>query len=256
VPRVPAIDLARPRDAGDILGGAFTLYWRNFGLFTGITYAVLTPIVVLGYTLNGHVPAALEFPLALTAWLVAVSLITAAHAHGVRTLGTRRDVFAGDALRAAARRLPAVAGTVALVWICIVLGCLLLVIPGIYVATRLYVSVQAVVAEGIGPVDGIRRSEELVDGNGWRVLGTAILIAVVATAFAVAAVVPFTIVDAAVDSDALNLVGTIVSDGVWLSFAALAATLLYFDLCARHACAAVPDTQYPAYRQMAAPERP
>lgn len=253
--RAPAIDLTRSRDLGDILGGAFSLYWRHFALFAGVTYAVLVPFTALVYLLKDHVPGTLVL---LSAWLAAVPLITAGHVHGLVTLEANRDSSARDALRAAARRLPAVAAAAVLVWISTLLGCLLLIIPGIYVATRLYVSIQAVVAESLGPVNGIRRSEELVDGHGWRVFGTAILIAVVATVLAVAAVVPFSIITTAADSDALSLVGGVVANGVWVSFSALAGTLLYFDLKARHGGALEPSLQYPEFppRDWDAPERP
>jgi hypothetical protein len=256
--RVPAIDLSRSRDVGAVLGGAFVLYRSYFGLFAGIAFAVVVPIDLLGHALAGRLPTGVEVPLAGTLWLITVPLITAGHVTAVMTLGARRDVFAGDALRAAARRLPAAAATVLLVAIATLIGCVLLIIPGIYVATRLYISTQAVVAEGLGPVDGIRRSEELVDGNGWPVLGIAILISLIAAVPAGLAGVPFWIAGAAADSGALALAGQIVSDGFSLSFAALAGTLLYFDLRARHEGAPEPRQQYPELppRDWDAPERP
>jgi hypothetical protein len=232
--RVPAIDLSRSRDLGDILGGAFSLHWRYFGLFAGIAFAVVGPIGLLAHTLAGQVPRNVEASLGLTLWLVTVPLVTAGHVNAVTTLGTRRDVFVGDALKAAARRLPALVVTLVLLIVATVIGLVLLIIPGIFVATRLYVSAQAVAAEGIGPVDGLGRSEELVDGNGWRVLGTAILIWLIAAALAGLVSAPFAIAAAAVDSGAIGLVGLLVSNGFSLSFAALAGTLLYFDLRARH----------------------
>lgn len=256
--RVPAIDLSRSRDLGDIFGDAFSLYSRHFGLFAAIAFGVVVPIDGLAYLLGGHVPPAVAIPLALTAALIKMPLITAGHVNAVMTLGTRRDVVAGDALRAAVRRLPVVILTVVLVAVATLLGCVMLIIPGIFVATRLYVSAQSVVAEDLGPVDGIRRSNQLVEGSGWRVLGISILIWLTAAVLGGLAGVPFQIAAAAADSDLLALVGQILADGFSLSFAALAGTLLYFDLRARHGGALEPSLQYPEFppRDWDAPERP
>jgi hypothetical protein len=238
--RVPAIDLLRPRGLGGILGGAFSLLWRYFGLFAGIAFAVVIPCELLAAVVS-------DGPLAIPAILGALAmgpLITGGHVNALMTLGTRREVFVGDALRVAPRRLPALVVTAVLVTVATVIGLVLLILPGIYVATRLYVSAQAVAAEDLGPVDALGRSEELVDGNGWRVVGTAILIWVIAAFLAGLVAAPFEIAAAAADSGALELVGQIVSDGLGLSFAALAGALLYFDLRARNE------------GDLAAPERP
>jgi hypothetical protein len=46
-------DLSRPRDVGDILGGAFTLYRQRFGLFASIALAVVIPVDVRVYGVAG-----------------------------------------------------------------------------------------------------------------------------------------------------------------------------------------------------------
>jgi hypothetical protein len=256
--RAPAIDLSRSRDVGDILGGAFSLYRRFFGLFAAIAFAVVIPIDLLTYAVVGHVPPALVILIALAPFLVTTPLITAGHVNAVMALGARADAHAKEALRVAIRRLPTVVFTILLVAVCTLLGGLLLIIPGIFVAVRLYVSAQAVVAEELGPVDGIRRSNELVEGNGWRVLGISILVGLISAVVGGVAGAPFQIAAVAAESDALALVGRILTDGFSFSFAALAGTLLYFDLRARHGGALKPSLQYPEFppRDWDAPERP
>jgi hypothetical protein len=54
--------------------------------------------------------------------------------------------------------------------VCTVIGLVLLIVPGVYVFIRLHVCAQSVVAEKLGPVNAIRRSHQLVEGNGWRAL--------------------------------------------------------------------------------------
>lgn len=192
----------------------------------------------------------------LTPWLVAIPLITAGHVRAVMTLGERRDVSASDSLRAAARRLPALAIAVALAGLATCIGLVLLIVPGIYVAIRLYMTTQSVVAEDLGPVDALGRSHELVEGNGWRVLGIAIMIWIASNVLGLLAGAPLQIAGSALGSELVWLVGKIMADACVLSFAALAGTLLYFDLRARHAGAPEARLQYPAFDPIVAPERP
>ena len=84
----------------------------------------------------------------------------------------------------------------------------------------------------------MQRGNKLVEGNGWRVLGIAIIIGLIAAVLSGFAGLPFQIAASAADSRPIALVGRILSDGCSLSFGALAGTLLYFDLRARHVGAA------------------
>lgn len=108
------------------------------------------------------------------------------------------------------------------------LGLILLIVPGVYLWARWFLSAQAVVAEDLGPVEGMQRSSELVKDQWWRIFGTAFVISLLAAMFAVALGVSLQIAGWLLDSGPLVLLGQIVADGIALSFAALAGTLLYF----------------------------
>jgi hypothetical protein len=62
---------------------------------------------------------------------------------------------------------------------CVSFGLLLLVVPGLIVATRWSVIVPVIVFEDRGIRDGFMRSNRLVKGNGWRVFWVIALIVVV-----------------------------------------------------------------------------
>lgn len=74
----------------------------------------------------------------------------------------------------AARLLPTVA-TVVLGLLAMTLGLALLVVPGILWFFQLALSSEAVVLEGRGPIDAMRRSRALVRGRWWRSAVIAVL---------------------------------------------------------------------------------
>jgi hypothetical protein len=196
----PAIDLTRSRDLGALFGDTFSLYRRYFALFAGIAFAVVVPMDLLLYAAGTDPPTPIAIFVGLAPWLVAIPLITAGHVKAVVALGAGGEASVGDSLRAAGRRLPAVAATLVLAGVCTIVGFLLLIVPGVYVAVRLYVSAQSVVAEQLGPVNAIRRSHELVEGNGWRVLGIALLIWIVSSVMGVVGATPLQLAGMAADS--------------------------------------------------------
>ena len=239
-----AQDLSRPLDVGEILGGAFRLYRQRFGLFAAIALAVVIPVDLLVYGVWGELlwsnddfadslPTGAAIASFVAPVVVLTPLITAAHVLAVMELAEGGNPTAGGALRGAARRFPSVALAVTLYWLCIMLGTLFFILPGVYLYVRLFVTPQAVVAEDRTGGEGLSRSSELVEGHWWRVFGVVILIGI--TGFLLGAILglPALAVGAVVGSGLLTLLGQILLDAVIYSFAALAGTLLFFDLKAR-----------------------
>jgi hypothetical protein len=82
----------------------------------------------------------------------------------------------GDSLARAARRAPALFAASLLFAIAIVIGLVLLIIPGLYVWNRLQLYIVPVVAETQGPGESLAGSWSLVGGNWWR---TAAVVSVI-----------------------------------------------------------------------------
>jgi hypothetical protein len=260
----PQIDLTRPRDLGGILGGAFKLYRRRFWLFAAIAFSVVVPVDILVYGVAGELlwkdddfadslPPGATVASFLTPFVVLTPLITAGHVRAVMELADGGDPSARSALGATLPRLPAVIGAVVLAGLLSALGVVLLVVGAIYLWVRWAVSAQAVMAEGLGAVEGMRRSWELVKDSWWRVFGIYVLISIIGTIMATLAGAPFLAAGALLESGPLTLLGQILLDGVIFSFTALAGTLLYFDLRARRDGALPAPAQPPL---PPAPERP
>jgi hypothetical protein len=240
----PPIDLSRSRDLGEILGGAFRLYRWHFTVFAIIALAVVVPVDLLVYGVGGKwlwthpefggtLPPGAEVASWLAPWLVTTPLITAGHVHAVMDLGAGREPSPWRSLAAAARRALPVAGAVTLAGLGSGLALLLLIVPGVYLWARWYLSPQAVVAEDLGPVEGLERSANLVRGHWWRVFGIAIAITLLAAILASVLAIPLKIAGDLAGSGPLMLIGQIAADAISLSFAALAGTLLFFDVRAR-----------------------
>lgn len=255
------IDLSRSRDLGGILGGAFSLYRTHFGVFAAIAFAVVVPVDLLIYGVAGEwlwsdpgsdasLPVGAAVAALLSPWLITTPLITAGHVHAVMDLGEGRPAAAGTALAAAARRLTPVALAVVLASLGATLGLVALIVPGVYLWARWFLAAQAVVAERLGPIEGLGRSAELVRGQWWRIFGIALVITLLAVIVAALLVIPLQLTGIG----PLMLVSQIVGDAITLSFAALAGTLLFFDAKARKRAALTPQASEPP--DLEAPERP
>jgi uncharacterized membrane protein len=107
----------------------------------------------------------------------------------------------------------------------IILGFMLLVVPGIILATALAITIPVCVVEQIGPFASIRRSAFLTKGNRWRILGIWLLVAVVTLVASGLAL----LFKHALGMDAGAILG-FVMQSVVSAFTTLAAVVMYHDL--------------------------
>jgi hypothetical protein len=108
-------------------------------------------------------------------------------AHGVVIIMARdalagREPAMGEALGAVLARLLDVLVAAFLMWLVITVGFFLLFIPGLIASFLLLLTPAAVLLDGLGPVDGMRRSIALVRANLLTVGGFAIGVVLVAAA--------------------------------------------------------------------------
>lgn len=166
---------------GGILAEAGRLYIRFFwrGLFLGVAvFLVLT------------IPAAIVDVQHDTTWtiLLASSLVTIFTSYGdfllegALVVDARQHAEIGSlpSLRALVRQtrpyLFSLLGATLIYSVCIAVGLLLLVVPGLLVLVRWSVIVPVIVIERRGMRDSFRRSNELVRGHSWTVLWTLLII--------------------------------------------------------------------------------
>lgn len=196
--------------AGDLLRRSFSRIGRRWGVLTGLflvghLVAGLAFVAVLGamgalvwFTRGPELlqrlqanPQAIEYLLEdettalmfrlllvvaslLAARIVATFLLAGLHAAADDSIGFRK------ALSLAGPRTWAFLALLILQGLAVNLGCLLLILPGIWIAVRLSLAPQVFATEGLRPIDALKRSFELTRGRFWAVLGRSLLVGLVA----------------------------------------------------------------------------
>jgi hypothetical protein len=140
----------------------------------------------------------------------------------------RRDASPGQLLRA----VTPVLGQLILVGIVagigVVIGFILVIIPGLYLLTVWSLAAPVVVLERPGVFAALRRSRELVRGNGWQVFG------VIAVLYILVSVFSFIIEGAADSAGAgVGIVVRVIVGVLTAPLVALASSVMYFELRGR-----------------------
>ena len=137
----------------------------------------------------------------------------------------RRDASAGQLLRAVTPVLGQLILVGLVAGIGIVIGFVLIIVPGLILITIWSVAAPVVVLERPGVFAALGRSRELVRGNGWQVFGVIFvlffLVVVVSSGIEIAA-------DSA--GTAAGIVVRVIVGVLTAPFSALAAAVLYFEL--------------------------
>jgi ABC-type amino acid transport substrate-binding protein len=169
-----------------VIGGTFNLLGRNILAFALLALLlVLAPRAVLVLTSGASTPLPnLILPTgnggALA--LVAVLLELLFSATLIRTCLS--ELSGGDAdvpaaLADSLRLFLPLIGVSVLAWLAMVLGLVLLIVPGIIAFCMFAVAVPALLFERGGVVASLQRSRELTSGHRWKILGIFILLWVV-----------------------------------------------------------------------------
>lgn len=174
--RDPAASLAVPRGAFALLGAAIRLLAQRPLPFLAATAVVVVPILLLvdgvvGQQLAEGRDAEPDEALTLvTLPLVAIvlpALVTALHSALVRDLAAGGPARLGAALRATRPHAASALGAVALSTLAVAAGLALLLVPGVWIAVRLYFGAQSAVLDELRAFEALQRSAALVRGRWW-----------------------------------------------------------------------------------------
>jgi hypothetical protein len=251
----PRLHLLRIRSVGELFRDALSSYGRHFPSFLAIGAAVVVPVelVVSGLglgelggdysTATGTAASAVTLA---QSYLLIGPLITAMVVHALLAVADGRRPRPGPAITSGLEAFRPIFVAVLIGAGGIVLGFVVLILPGIWLLIRWYFAPQAVVVDGRRGGAALERSAELVTGSWWRVAGILLLAGLASEIAAAVLVVPLTAVAQSADSGALFLAGQILAEALVTPFAGLIVTLLYFDLLARRRLPAmVPPVQPP-----------
>ena len=235
----PQIEPLRdPESVSAIVAKTFALYRRYPLLFLVLALGVIVPYDLLVLIATGSGPLAKSSELGVN-YLLAVflvsPLISALHIHAVAEVRAERTPRLSNIAARGLRVLPTAAATAIMTTLGVLVGFVLLIIPGILLAFGWYVAVQAAAIEREGWLPAMRRSRELTRGVYGHLFGFGILIAIIAE-------LPLVIARAGVtghDTLVAAFIGGVLLHAFALAFTALATALLYFDLASRHSAVSV-----------------
>lgn len=180
-PMLAAAPALRALSVGEILDASFTMYRKHFGALATIVLVCSLVPVVLGMYLMALGGLFTNIPLWLFYLLLSVvlgAIATGATVFVVSESYLGRTITASDAFRRAAPRFGAIAVCSLTLGIVVMLGFLLLVVPGFILGCGLVLAIPAVVLEPqLVPSDALSRSWALTRGNRGR------MFALLATAF-------------------------------------------------------------------------
>jgi hypothetical protein len=222
-------------DVGAVIRRVFDIYVDQ--------YSVLLPASAVVFVITGLVSALLVAAapglalLALLLSLIATTLFTGMVVELVSDVQDgRRDHSAGELLRAATPVLGQLILVGIVAGIGILIGFLLIIVPGLILITIWSVAAPVVVLERPGVFAALGRSRELVRGNGWQVFGVIFvlffLVIIVSSAIQIGA-------DSA--GTGAGIVARVIVGILTGPISGLAAAVLYFDLRAASGERAAPD---------------
>lgn len=169
-----------PLAIGAVLARTFQIMLRNcvaFGLMSLLAYALLAIAYYFVAPLLTSMPNAgreiIIYVMDIPVW----AMLSAGVVYGTildLRQGARPSVVTVVS-RGIASVLPAIAVGLAVI-LCIMLGTVLLIVPGIIIWVIYYVAIPVAVVERTGVGESLERSRLLVRGNGWRVFGVIIVL--------------------------------------------------------------------------------
>jgi hypothetical protein len=215
----------RKLDVGGTLSQAFSIYGSQAGVLIPLALGLFLIVAVV----NGIAAGSLVLlPIALAVSIIAATL----YAGMVVTLvgdvqdGTR-DYSVGDLVDSAKHVILPLIGAGLLAGIGIGIGFVLFVIPGLILMTIWAVIAPVIVLERVGVLQSFGRSRELVRGDGWRVFGVIVIVAIIV--FVVRAVLGAIAVGID-DSTVARIVFDWIGSSLTAPITALVAAVIYFHL--------------------------
>ena len=179
MPSATTPDPGPPLEAGPALAQSFSILGANVGALALMTLGIHLPVLATQlYLIAAPAVAARAQPsiaLLLGAQLFFTALSTGAVTHATLMQLEGKPAPVSECLRIAINRAAVILVINVLTLVAVFCGTLAFVLPGLFVATVLFVAAPAAVAEGLGVFAAIQRSIELTRGARWGIFGLWIM---------------------------------------------------------------------------------
>lgn len=215
--------MTRQLDVGETMREALQLYREHAGVLIPAAFWLFLVVAIVSGLTEGDLSL---FWIGELLSLVVGSLYTGIVVNLVRDVREgRREQSVGDLGRRVVPVLGPLVGASVVYGLGVFFGSLLLLVPGLYLATVWIATAPVIVIEERGVFDALGRSRHLVAGNGWRVFGLMLATGAIA-------VIPVLLVGGLVNGAIVLVVLTALVAAVVGPYAGLVDAILYFKLLA------------------------
>jgi len=212
---------------GAVISRSRSMLWRHFPTFLVVGVIASSPTLLLAFmqaaeSEDEEIGSQLLWILFILVSLMMFSTIGQAVAiHAALQDMRRRPVRLVESLNVALRAFWPLIG-IALAGFLTVMG-LMLVVPGLILATLWFVVLPACIVEHLGPWASLRRSQELTKGYRWKVLGLTLLLTI-------GTYVGSSVIDTwvtAATGPVAGVVGDLIWTAIWTAFTATTTIVTY-----------------------------
>jgi uncharacterized membrane protein len=217
---------------GRVLSRAISVLARHFLTFFIVTFVAFAPLIVLQQpTASAESDPAQALATAgvslllLMLMMVLSMLSSAVILHGAFQDMRNRRVNLAESLKVGLRRFLPLMGLAFLVALLVILGFILLFIPGLILYTIWFVAVAACVVERTGAWTSMRRSRELTKGHRWKVFGVVLLLLLLSLVNPL-----LQLVLSAAGGETLALIGISIWTAIGSAFSSVVIAVTYYEL--------------------------
>lgn len=225
---------------GRVISRAFAVFFKDWVKFIALGAITVVPFIFISAVFLGgslatganvnpnNIGAAALFGIfgGLVLWIVLYVISQAVILYGAFQVMRRRPFQIGDSLKKGLARFLPIIGLAICIVVAMMVGFLLLVVPGFIILTMLYVALPVCVVEGRGPFQSMGRSADLTKGYRWRIFGLYLVIALVSGI--AGQIVPWLFF--AVGGGVGKIIGSLVWQLLAGAYQAIAVAVAYHDL--------------------------
>jgi hypothetical protein len=179
--RRPKHDVIRPFDGvGSILGPTINLFFGKFWLITKIVFVIVAPFEIFKVLSLGTTKPDWQLMVGIIALhlLTNALVVPALYYALVKVIETGSEPGVNEAYLWGLSKIPGLILSAVMSWVMIMLGCLLFIIPGIFLGLAFHVVYPVAVFEKVSAVDVLERSYKLTQRRRLRILLALIVLAI------------------------------------------------------------------------------